>query len=115
MQLASSVATSEAGVVYLSGEETAEQITSRANRLSLSHSNLYLLCETDVDNSISTVLSMDPLPSMIIIDSIQTMRTSDCTSTMGSVSQIKESAARYLDFAKSSGIAGSINFLPDIL
>lgn len=102
LQLASSVAKELPGVVYLTGEETAEQITARANRLNLSKSNLYLLCETDVDSSIATILSMQSLPLLVIVDSIQTMRSTD--GPVGSVSQIKESTAKYLDFAKSTGV-----------
>ena len=61
--------------MYISGEENEEQIAARAYRLGLPTTNVYLLCETDTDYCVETILSLST-PKLIIIDSIQTMRVS---------------------------------------
>lgn len=109
LQLAASIAKQES-VVYISGEENAEQVVSRATRLGLPSDNLYLLCETDTEIITENILSMDRLPELLIVDSIQTMYTSlagisTSTSSAGSVTQIRESTARFVQLAKATGIA----------
>ena len=109
LQLASSIASSDSStVVYMSGEENQEQITSRAQRLGLSMRPLstYLICDVDVDNAIDMILRMPDgqPPALVIVDSIQTMRTGATTSGIGTVSQIRESAARFVELAKTTGI-----------
>jgi DNA repair protein RadA/Sms len=109
LQLASSIANDKSAmdrtVVYISGEENPEQIAARAKRLNLSAKKTFLICDIDVDNAIESILSMPAPPALIIVDSIQTMRTAACTNGMGSITQIRESAARFVELAKSSGTA----------
>ncbi|MCL4537486.1 MAG: DNA repair protein RadA [Nitrospirae bacterium] len=87
-------------VLYVSGEESPEQIKLRAERLSIDSDNIILLPETLVENVIST--AQDLKPSAIVIDSIQTVYTEELTSAPGSVGQIRESAAKLMFFAKKS-------------
>ena len=105
LQLASSLVTrgaatgidqGESGqvVVYVSGEENAEQIASRARRLGLQTNNIFLITDIDTDEIVDTILSMPAPPVMVIVDSIQTMRTTHVSGSMGSVTQTRECAAR---------------------
>jgi DNA repair protein RadA/Sms len=107
LQLAASVVeNSKRRVVYLSGEENSEQIAARAKRLGLDTSDIFLICDIDADEAIANILDMDDdAPAMIIVDSIQTMRTGSSPSSMGSVTQTRESAARFVQLAKSTGSA----------
>ena len=110
LQLASSIASSDREsrtVVYMSGEENQEQIAARAQRLGLSPKSTFLICDVDADSAIDTVLAMPDgkPPALVIVDSIQTMRTGSSSSGMGSVSQIRESAARFVELAKTTGSA----------
>ncbi len=99
-------------VLYCSGEESAYQLKLRANRLvqgisrdsvisSDSIDNLYVACETNLDNIFVNVANIEP--DLLIVDSIQTIATDDLESSAGSVGQIRECAARLLKFAKESG------------
>ncbi len=89
-------------VLYVSGEESPEQIKLRAERLYIDSDNIILLPETLVENIIS--VANDLKPSVMVIDSIQTVYTEELTSAPGSVGQIRESAAKLMFFAKRSGI-----------
>ncbi len=89
-------------VLYVSGEESPEQIKLRAERLSINAETIMLLPETLVENIIITAAKLNP--AVMVIDSIQTMFTEDLTSAPGSVGQIRESAAKLMLFAKKSGI-----------
>ena len=64
-------------VLYVSGEESAEQIKLRADRLGINNDNILFLAETDIDIVDETILSL--MPKLVIIDSIQTMFSSDLT------------------------------------
>ncbi|HAK87499.1 MAG: DNA repair protein RadA [Nitrospirae bacterium GWC2_46_6] len=89
-------------VLYVSGEESPEQIKLRAERLSIDSDNIILLPETLVENIINA--ANDLKPSAVVIDSIQTIYTEELTSAPGSVGQIRESAAKLMFFAKRSDI-----------
>lgn len=89
-------------VLYVSGEESPEQIKLRAERLSINSDNIMLLPETLVENVIRT--AEDLKPSAVVVDSIQTIYTEELTSAPGSVGQIRESAAKLMFFAKRSEI-----------
>ena len=89
-------------VLYVSGEESPEQIKLRAERLSIDSDKINLLPETLVENIINTAHTLKP--SIIVIDSIQTVYTDELTSAPGSVGQIRESAAKLMFFAKRSQI-----------
>jgi DNA repair protein RadA/Sms len=89
-------------VLYVSGEESEEQISLRAKRLGKQSSSCYIYNETDLDSII--IQSENLKPGLIIIDSIQTIRTGMLESSAGSVSQVRECAAQLLKFSKITGI-----------
>lgn len=89
-------------VLYVSGEESASQIKMRAQRINRQGGNCYVLTETCVENIIER--ADEVVPQIIIIDSIQTMTSSDIDSSAGSISQIRESAARLSAYAKQTSI-----------
>eukprot|EP00752_Nemacystus_decipiens_P018297 g16413.t1 len=91
-------------VVYISGEENNSQVAARAARMGIKGVDLFLYCETDIDVIIDQMLVLQPQPALVMVDSIQTMRTQDSTSSPGSVTQVKECASRLVRLAKGSGI-----------
>ena len=98
-------------VVYISGEESVNQIKLRANRLGIDGKNIAIASETDV---LSICKSMEEhKPDIMVIDSIQTMNYSEISSSPGSVSQVRESTALLLGTAKKVGtslfIVGHVN------
>ncbi len=90
-------------VLYVSGEESLQQIAMRAKRLGLPDQHLLLLAETQVEQICA--IAEKERPEVMVIDSIQTMQSAQAASTPGSVSQVRESAARLTHFAKQSGTA----------
>ncbi len=90
-------------VLYVTGEESLQQVSLRAARLDLAGCKVKLLAETRVESMIK--LAEDYKPKVMIIDSIQTMFTDVLQSAPGSVGQIRESAAKLVRFAKSCGVA----------
>ncbi len=100
LQLA--LAISDKGVLYVSGEESEEQISLRAKRLKKSNPGCYIYSETDLENIL--VQAENIKPGLIIIDSIQTIRTGILESSAGSVSQVRECAAQLLKFSKITGV-----------
>lgn len=90
-------------VLYVSGEESLQQIAMRAKRLGLPDQHLLLLAETQVEQ-ICAIADKEK-PEVLVIDSIQTMQSMQTGSAPGSVSQVRESAARLTSFAKQSGTA----------
>lgn len=92
-------------VLYVCGEESASQIAVRAKRLGVGSHNIQLLEDTDVDSVINTISSLEgEALQAIIVDSIQTMTTSDLSGMAGSVGQVRECAFRLLKAAKERGI-----------
>ena len=89
-------------VLYISGEESAEQIKLRADRLKIKSENIMFLAETDIDLIEETINNMEP--KLVIIDSIQTMYSDEITSAPGSVSQVREITARIMRMCKSNGV-----------
>ncbi len=89
--------------LYVSGEESAAQIALRAERLKLNAGSLRLLTETDVDRIIDVARRQQA--KLLVVDSIQTVYCAESQSAPGSVSQVRESAARLVRFAKQSGTA----------
>jgi len=89
-------------VLYVSGEESVRQIRIRSERLSAVSHDLMIVSEIDIESIISMVESTKP--DVLVIDSIQTMFSSDLTSAPGSVSQVRESAVRIMLTAKKTGI-----------
>ncbi len=88
--------------LYISGEESEEQISLRAARLGTSNPSCYILSETELESILLHAANIRP--DLIIIDSIQTINTGILESSAGSVSQVRECAARLLKYSKISGI-----------
>ena len=89
-------------VLYITGEESPAQVKLRARRLGVDRADIRLLAETDVDSIIERLREMQPV--LAVVDSIQTMSSADVGSAAGSVSQLRECAARFLEAAKSLGV-----------
>lgn len=87
-------------VLYISGEESEQQIKMRADRLGLKNDNFYLLTETSTSVIFQEIKKLKP--QLVIVDSIQTLHTPYIDSSPGSVSQIRESAAELQRFAKET-------------
>lgn len=89
-------------ILYVSGEESAQQLKMRANRIGRMSENVLIACETSLDNIFDHIESVNP--ELLIIDSIQTIASDDIESSAGSVSQVRECAARLLKYAKESNV-----------
>ncbi len=100
LQVASRIKKSQP-ILYISGEESIDQIKLRAERLKIS-SNLLILSETDVDLAIETILSQKP--SLVIVDSIQTMISEDLISSPGGVAQVTTCASKLANIVKENNI-----------
>jgi len=92
-----------AAALYVSGEESADQIALRAKRLGVAAGELTLLTDNQVEQIIAAADELRP--SVMVIDSIQTVFTELLQSAPGSVAQVRESAAQLVRFAKRSGVA----------
>ena len=90
-------------VLYVSGEESGSQLRMRAKRLDVVGENLYILIETNIDNILAHAERTEP--DIIIIDSIQTIYDPRSSSSPGSITQVRECAARFIGMAKSRGIS----------
>ncbi len=86
--------------LYISGEESAQQIKMRADRLNIKNDNFYLLTETNTQTIFQEIKKLRP--QLIIVDSIQTLQTPFIESSPGSVSQIRETASELQRFAKET-------------
>lgn len=89
-------------LLYVSGEESASQIKSRADRIGETTENFLLFCDGNLENIIEAI--NETSPKIVIIDSIQTILSSDISSAAGSVSQVREVTARILRIAKEQNI-----------
>ena len=89
-------------VLYITGEESQQQIRRRANRINNDSNQCYILNETNVETIISQINNIKP--ELVIIDSIQTLQTDIIDSSPGSVSQIKESASQFLNYSKKTNL-----------
>ncbi len=92
----------EGKVLYVSGEESAEQVKIRADRLGINNDDIMFLGETDIDAIQDAILSINP--KLVIIDSIQTMYSAEITSAAGTVSQVREITARIMRICKDNSI-----------
>ncbi|GGA88518.1 DNA repair protein RadA [Ornithinibacillus halotolerans] len=102
LQVSSQLAEKNLPVLYISGEESPKQTKLRADRLGVSSDLLYVLSET---NLLSITHHIEQLkPSLVIIDSIQTIYREEVTSAPGSVSQVRECTSELMRIAKTSGI-----------
>ena len=89
-------------VLYVSGEESSEQIKLRADRLGINNDDILFLGETDIDLIQDAIEEIKP--KLVIIDSIQTMYSDDITSAAGSVSQVREITSRIMKMCKTKEI-----------
>jgi DNA repair protein RadA/Sms len=89
--------------LYVTGEESLQQVAMRAQRLQLPSDGLQLLAETDVQQIVAQAQRVNP--RVLVVDSIQVVHDPDITSAPGSVSQVRESAALLTRYAKQSGTA----------
>ena len=87
---------------YASGEESVRQLKLRAERLAGKAENLYISSETSLERILEQVKELDP--EVVVVDSIQTIGTDDIEASIGSISQVRECAARILEFAKTRNI-----------
>jgi len=90
-------------VVYVSGEESEEQIAGRAERLGIKADNLYFLAQTDLELILSELAEMDKL-GLVVVDSLQTTTSENATGSGGSPSQLKYAAAQLTNFAKARNV-----------
>ena len=97
--------------LYASGEESAKQLKLRAERLVGSPDNLYIMAETSLERILDSVTELQP--EVVVVDSIQTIGTETIEASIGSLSQVRECAARILQYAKEKNvpfiIVGHIN------
>jgi len=98
LQAASLLAQSSPPVLYVSAEESAQQVRLRADRLGLSTSGMYVLSETRLDDVLLAAEQLNP--QLLVIDSIQTVYLDELTSAAGSVAQVRECTSRLMQFAK---------------
>ena len=89
-------------MLYISGEESLQQIKLRANRMGKFNENLSLLCETSL-SVVKAVIEKEK-PDMVVIDSVQTMYDEDVSSAPGSVTQVRQATSVFLQIAKGLGI-----------
>lgn len=104
LQVAARLAASGRQVVYVSGEEAADQVRLRAIRLGLGGAPVRLAAATSVRDILTTVTQGEP-PAMLVIDSIQTMHSDLIEGAPGTVSQVRASAQELVRFAKERGTA----------
>ncbi len=88
-------------VLYISGEESLQQIKMRAERIGITSENCFLMAETSTQNIFKQIEVLEP--NIVVVDSIQTLQSSFIESGAGSVSQVRECAAELMKYAKESG------------
>jgi len=86
--------------LYISGEESAQQISMRAERLSLNKENIRLLSSVSLEEVLATLEKIKP--KLVVVDSIQTLASEELSSAPGSVSQVRECAGQLVQFAKNT-------------
>ena len=92
----------DGSVLYISGEESAEQVKLRADRLNIRNDNLLFLSQTDIELIKNEIEEINP--KLVIIDSIQTMYSDEISSAPGSVSQVREITSQIMRMCKQNGI-----------
>lgn len=102
LQVCRNLAAQKIDVLYISGEESLQQIKIRAQRVGFFEDSLHLLCETNLD-TIRSVIDREK-PQIVVIDSIQTMYSEDVGSAPGSVSQVREATSVLMQIAKGMNI-----------
>jgi DNA repair protein RadA/Sms len=102
LQSARNIATKYGKVLYVSGEESEEQIKMRGERLNSISENLFIVSETNIDTIENHIIDIEPV--FVIIDSVQTLYKSDISSAPGSVSQVRECTNDLMRIGKTKGI-----------
>jgi DNA repair protein RadA/Sms len=102
IQVANLVGTYDQPALYVSAEESAQQIKLRAERLAIEGSNIHLLAETDIDIISDAIRAMNP--RLVVIDSIQTIANTAISSVPGSISQVRECTMQLMRLAKEACI-----------
>ncbi len=103
LQICQNISKKGLKTLYVSGEESLAQIKMRAERIGDFTDDLLLMCETDIDEVIEC--SKKERPALLVVDSIQTMHSSDVASSAGSVSQVRETTAKLMQTAKTEQIS----------
>ncbi len=102
LQVMNRLATQGKKVLYISGEESLQQSKMRADRLGVSSDHLFLISETSLEKIVQVIQALTPLT--VVVDSIQTIYSSDLPSTPGSITQVRETSSRLLYLAKRLSI-----------
>lgn len=105
LQLASLFAKQNHTIVYASGEESVSQISLRAKRLNIHDDTIFILSTSSVQDVISYIATTEHKPSLLIVDSVQTLTTSTIDGLAGNVNQVKAVASECIDFCKQYNIA----------
>ncbi|MGY6502528.1 MAG: DNA repair protein RadA [Acidimicrobiales bacterium] len=103
LQALASLARAGERVLYVSGEESAQQVRLRAERLDAVHPSLWFAAEADLGRILAHLVEVEP--TLLVVDSIQTLTDPDISSAAGSVTQVRECAARLVREAKRRGVA----------
>lgn len=90
-------------VLYISGEESSPQIKMRSQRLGINHEDIFVITENCLERLLEEIKKLKP--SVVVVDSIQTIYSNNISSAPGTVSQVRESAGQFLYYSKSSGTA----------
>lgn len=91
-------------VLYATGEESKTQVIQRYKRLNIENKNIGLIFENDIDSIINTISKSTKKPSVVFIDSIQTMKSDEFDSIAGSILQVRECSKKITNFAKNNDI-----------
>ncbi len=102
LMLQIAVGNNNLNVLYVSGEESEQQIKMRAERIGVKNPNCFILSETNIQNIFTQAEEIQP--QLLVIDSIQTLYSSDIESSPGSISQVRECTAQLLRYAKTSNV-----------
>jgi DNA repair protein RadA/Sms len=102
LQLADKLARNKQKILYISGEESQQQIKLRCERLNCGTKELYLLCTTQIEACLNAISKFEP--DMIVVDSIQSVFTENLDSPAGSISQLREITSLLVRLAKKTGI-----------
>lgn len=102
LQIAANVGTPDSPALYVSAEESPQQIKMRADRLGIDDASVMILAETDVDRIVA--LSRESLPSLVVVDSIQTIATDSLASVPGAIGQVRECTMLLMRLAKESHV-----------
>jgi DNA repair protein RadA/Sms len=102
LQISDAIAGSGGQVIYVSGEESSQQLKMRAERLGFKGESLFIYPETNIDNVMARLETLTP--ALVVVDSIQTVYLDEISGVPGSITQIRECTLRLLRWAKRTGV-----------